>query len=73
MSYLGISPDVVNIEEKSAEVIVVAGRAVTGRNKAEDSRAMKDRTLSCSKCCKDPDLSGSLTISGTEKPSNKDD
>src|SRR5688572_32615350 len=28
---------------------------------------MKDRTLSCSKCCKDRDLIGSLALSGTEK------
>ena len=42
MSYLGRSPDVENIKEKSAEVIVVVRRAVTGRIRAEDSRATKD-------------------------------
>ena len=63
MSYLGRSPDVGNIEEKSAEVIVVASRAVTGRNKAEDSRAMKGRTLSCLKFDKEVKTSSLLALS----------
>ena len=71
--YLGRSPNVEYIfKEKSAEVVVV------GSNEPEALRRthtpMKDRTLDCSKCCREIinitdslRLKISLMISGTEK------
>ena len=51
MSYLGRSPDVVYIKEKSADAIVVDRNEPRYMGRTHTS--MKGRTLSCSKCCKE--------------------
>ena len=60
MSYLGRSPDVVYIEEKSAEAIVV------DRNEPENIRrshkSMKGRTLSCLKFDKEAKRNSLLAL-----------
>jgi hypothetical protein len=71
-SYLGRSPDVWNIKEKSAEVVVVDSNEPKALRRTHNS--MKDQTLSCSKCCREIiNLTDSLRlkispmINGTEK------
>jgi hypothetical protein len=77
-SYLGRSPDVVNVKEKSAEVVVVDSNEPKALRRTHSS--MKDRTLNCSKCCREIinitdslRLKISLAISGTEKIKRKND